>query len=64
MLMALTMAINRRKKGYSLILRATSQMVLYNFTTQLSVRNFVGALEFEHKEKTLIRRIVSRMLKP
>jgi len=57
MLMALTLAINRRKKGYSLILRATSQMVLYNFTTQLSVRNFVGALEFEHKEKTLIIKV-------
>lgn len=50
---ALNKAIDRRKKGYKMILRATSQNVQRNFTAQLNIRNFVGMLKFNHADKTL-----------
>jgi len=46
-------AIARRREGYKLILRATTQNVQRNFITQLEIRKFIGELRLNHRDRTL-----------
>ena len=57
LIIALNKAIIRRKSGYKMILRSTSQNVQRNFTAQLNIRSFVGRLKINHTEKTLVVKV-------
>ena len=45
--------LTRRKEGFRVILRCTSSNVQRNFTIQLDARNYLGKLEFDHKNQML-----------
>ena len=45
--------LESRKKGFKEIRNATCKNINGNFTTQLSVRSYIGRLEFNHREKLL-----------
>ena len=49
----LTNMLEVRKKGFKEIRNKTCKMVNTNFTTQLSARNYIGRLDFSHRESTL-----------
>ena len=46
--------LDTRKNGFKHILRSTSKKINWNFTLQLSARNYVGKLDFNHKDKVLL----------
>jgi len=45
--------LHRRKLGFKVILSTTCKNINRNFTLQLNARNYLGKLEFDHKEHTL-----------
>ena len=45
--------LQKRKKGFRRILNNTSKNIQTNFTVQLNARNYLGRLDFNHKQNTL-----------
>ena len=45
--------LQKRKKGFRTILQTTSKNIQTNFTVQLNARDYLGRLDFNHKQNTL-----------
>jgi chromosome segregation ATPase len=46
--------LDSRKSGFKKILHLTSKNITKNFTQQLTARHYLGKLDFNHKEKTML----------